>query len=329
MSRSPKDQWLEWASHNLALGVARTKVKGEIVRGGLSDAEASALLDEVAASPLHRAAQRIGGEVRKWMSLSDALVELESLASDFTHVPRVSNLSSEAFLRDYYAANRPVIIQDVADTWPALEKWDLDFLRHGFGTETVTFQQGRSAADHRDSFIDHSQDAPLADYIDLVERAGPTNQYYLIAHDRLLDRPSFRPLLDDVVFDARYFDPVDTKGRVFFWLGPAGTTTPMHRDLGNVYFIQIRGRKTVKLIPSKQMHKVYNELGYHSDVDFDDFSLEAYPLLKDVHLMEETIQPGEMLFIPLGWWHHVKALDVSITLTGSNFRFRNAFAAIF
>jgi cupin-like protein len=324
-----EDQWIEWTAHNLAAGVPEGKLTDELVRNGFDAAEAKAIIDEIAASPIHAAARRLGADVRKWASLSDALLSLEAQASDFSRIPRVSNLSSEAFLKDYYAANRPVIIEDVASTWPAVAKWDLRFLRDRFGAEEVTYQWGRSADDHRDSFVDHSLSGPLAEFIDLIESEAPTNQYYLIAHDRLLDRPAFRPLLEDIVFDPRYFAPVDKPGQVFFWLGPQGTTTPLHRDLGNVYFAQIRGRKAVKMVPSKQMHKVYNETGYHSEVDFEDYSLDDYPLLRDVHVMEEVISPGELLFIPLGWWHHVKALDASVTITGNNFRFPNAFAAIF
>lgn len=304
-------------------------MRDEIVRNGFSEAEARALIDAVLASPIHAAARKLGSEVRKWTALSDALLSLEAQAFDFTRIPRVSGLSAEAFLSDYYALNRPVIIEDVVTGWPAVAKWDLAFLRERFGDEEVAFQCGRSREDHRDSFIDHSRTAPLADYLDLIAADAATNDYYLIAHDRLLDRPAFRPLLDDIVFDARYFDPVRTERRVFFWLGPAGATTPMHRDLGNVYFAQIRGRKAVTMIPSRQMHKVYNELGYHSEVDFDDYAPEDYPLLRDAHIVREVVEPGELLFIPLGWWHHVKALDVAITVTGNNFRFANAFTPIF
>lgn len=326
---SERDSWLEWASQNLALGVGESKVLEEIERGGFSAVEARSLVGEVLASPMHAAARRVGADLRKWMSLSDALMELRAQAFDVTSVPRVSGLSSEAFHRDYYALNRPVILEDVAADWPALTKWDTAYLRDRFGDHTVAYQQGRSAADHRDSFIDHTREAPFRVYLDLIDRSETTNDYYLIAHDRMLDRPGFRPLLDDIIFDERYLDPGDTQGRVFFWLGPAGAATPMHRDLGNVYLAQIRGRKAIKLAPSLQMHRIYNELGYHSEADFEDLEAGDYPMLDKAQIAEVVIEPGEMLFIPLGWWHHVKALDQTITITGNNFRFGNAFTAIF
>jgi ribosomal protein L16 Arg81 hydroxylase len=36
-------------------------------------------------------------------------------------------------------------------------------------------------------------------------------------------------------------------------------------------------------------------------------------------------EPGEVLFMPVGWWHHVRALEVSMTLAFTNFVFPNHF----
>ncbi|MDO3505966.1 hypothetical protein [Ralstonia pseudosolanacearum] len=57
------------------------------------------------------------------------------------------------------------------------------------------------------------------------------------------DRPEFASLLEDIAFDERYLDPIGPVGKVFFWLDPKGAKTPLHRDLGNVFLVQVRGRK--------------------------------------------------------------------------------------
>jgi len=153
---------------------------------------------------------------------------------------------------------------------------------------------------------------------------------YLIAHDRLFDRPPFDSLLGDMTFDPRYLDPDGSKqGRVFFWLGGASTMTPFHRDLGNIYLAQIAGRKLIRMVPSRQLHLVYNEVGYHSEADLDKLDFARFPLLKDASMVEAIIKPGDLLFIPLGWWHFVKSLDTTISVTGNNFAFPNTFAPIF
>jgi Cupin-like domain len=328
LTSSRDDDWIEWLTHNLALDVPEAELRAELIKNGYDAGSAAALMSRTRDNPAFRAASRLGRDLKKWASLSDVLTELESLSLDFSSVPRVSNLSQADFLRDYYATNRPVIIEDVVKDWPAVTKWNLAYFKERFGAEQVRYQSGRSSDDHRDSFVDHSVTGSLADYIDLIDHCE-TNHHYLIAHDRLLDRPAFQPLFDDIRFDARYFDGDNYAKRVFLWLGPKGSTTPLHRDLGNVFFAQIHGRKNVKLVPSKQMHLVYNETGYHSEADFENLSLENYPLLRRAFVMEEVIHPGELLFIPVGWWHFVKALDISVTVTGNNFPFRNVFTAIF
>jgi len=33
----------------------------------------------------------------------------------------------------------------------------------------------------------------------------------------------------------------------------------------------------------------------------------------------------DLLFLPVGWWHHVRGLEISITMTFTNFVFDNDF----
>lgn len=324
------DRWLEWAAYNLALGIPDTEVKSEMVKNGFAVHSIDQVMADLTVRPEYKAAQQLARNLKQSIALNDALLELEAQTFDFSRLPRVSNLSAEDFHANYYSTNRPVIIEDVVLHWRATKKWDLQFFRREFGSEQVIFQSGRSRDDHRDSFVDHSTEAPFNVFLDALEHhSADASPVYLIAHDRLLDRSAFRPLLDDIHFDPRYFDGNDTGGRVFFWLGPAGSMTPMHRDLGNVYLAQISGRKLIRLVPSKQLHLMYNECGYHSEADFNDLSLDKFPLLKDANIIEVIVEPGDLLFIPVGWWHFVKALDTSITITGNNFRFPNRLKPIF
>ncbi|MGY2735258.1 ribosomal protein L16 Arg81 hydroxylase [Sphingomonas sp. UYP23] len=59
----------------------------------------------------------------------------------------------------------------------------------------------------------------------------------------------------------------------------------------------------------------YRPAGQHSAV--------RYPALADATQYDVILEPGEILFMPLGWWHQVKSLDFSITLTFTNFRWAN------
>ena len=145
----------------------------------------------------------------------------------------------------------------------------------------------------------------------------------------MLERPSLKPPVDDIAFDSRYFDATDTAGRLFFWLGPKGSMTHMHRDLGNVFLAQIKGRKQIKFVPAKQLHYVYNEFEYYSEANFDTEAFDDYPNLEKAYIIRDVVVPGELLFIPVGWWHFTKSLDVTINVTMTNFCFDNDLPKIF
>jgi ribosomal protein L16 Arg81 hydroxylase len=42
-------------------------------------------------------------------------------------------------------------------------------------------------------------------------------------------------------------------------------------------------------------------------------------------VLECVLEPGEILFLPVGWWHYVEALDISVTLASTNFHWQNDF----
>jgi ribosomal protein L16 Arg81 hydroxylase len=41
-------------------------------------------------------------------------------------------------------------------------------------------------------------------------------------------------------------------------------------------------------------------------------------LFEGVRVLEVVVWPGETMFLPLGWWHQVRALDVSVSFSYSN-----------
>jgi len=42
-----------------------------------------------------------------------------------------------------------------------------------------------------------------------------------------------------------------------------------------------------------------------------------------VHIYDVLLEPGEILFLPLAWWHQVKSLDFSVSATYTNFVWPN------
>lgn len=46
--------------------------------------------------------------------------------------------------------------------------------------------------------------------------------------------------------------------------------------------------------------------------DVEDVDLRRYPKFAEASMIRFTLHPGELLFVPSGWWHTTRTLDVSI-----------------
>ena len=73
---------------------------------------------------------------------------------------------------------------------------------------------------------------------------------------------------------------------------------------------QLKGRKRCILFSPED-----SEFIYHGKVDPERPDLAKFPLLEKARFFEALLEPGEMLFMPAGWWHYVVALEKSITFS--------------
>ena len=236
-------------------------------------------------------------------------------------VPRINACRPDEFFERYYYSNRPVILQGLMKGWTALRRWTPEFFARKFRNSTVEIVAGRDADPYYESnFLSHRTTLRMKDYVSMVNRAGETNDFYLSARNLLLQRPSFRSLLNDLRCPAGFLDPSSFRKAPNFFFGPKGTVTPLHHDAQNILFGQIRGRKLFKLIPPFDLDKVYVERACFSSADFGKLDHARFPLARQASLLECILDPGEFLFLPVGWWHWVRALDISISVSFCNFR---------
>lgn len=100
------------------------------------------------------------------------------------------------------------------------------------------------------------------------------------------------------------------------WLGPAGHTEPLHFDTGDGTLMQLHGSKHVTLFPPSQTANLYPFPFYReippwfSQVDTEKPDPAVFPNYPEAlkHKVEVVIDEGEILFIPVSWWHEVTAL---------------------
>jgi hypothetical protein len=133
----------------------------------------------------------------------------------------------------------------------------------------------------------------------------------------LLRRPEFAPLLDDIGSLPPLCDRSQLKDRSSFWFGPAGTVTPLHHDTLMLFHTQVVGRKRWRFVSPLEWSRVYNRRNVFSDVDLERPDPARFPTFAEATVLEVVVEPGETMYLPLGWWHQVASLDVSLSFSYS------------
>jgi hypothetical protein len=102
-----------------------------------------------------------------------------------------------------------------------------------------------------------------------------------------------------------------------FWLGPSGTVTPLHCDYDDNIFAQLWGSKRVILSPPHHDEFLYpseaNAMLFGSKFNPEAPDFEQFPLARQATMIECIVNPGELLYVPAGWYHHVRSLTFSLS----------------
>lgn len=317
------DEWRRWIAENLMLGTAPEGLVAVLRQSGFTTAQAGEEVERALRSPYLHGAARLHNRLAK----RDWLLEMRSQLRRIAPPPlrRRHQLDSDTFLREHYIANEPVILTGMLDDVVRDPCWSLDHLREYFGGREVEIQAGRTQdGNYEQNSLAHKRLMRFADYVDLV-RAGASNDIYMTANNSTRNREALAELWPHMPRVPEYLKEEEGKPQGFFWFGPAGTITPFHHDLTNNVMMQLVGRKRVRLVSPSDTPRMYNDRHCFTPVDGAAPDVERWPLLREVEIIDCVLEPGEILFLPVGWWHYVEALDISITIAATHFRWDNDF----
>lgn len=244
-------------------------------------------------------------------------------------IERVERPTPRAFYERYVRRNRPVVLTGLADGWRATAVWTPDYFRAHFAATEVLYTAWPSVAPTNDPTDYYRQRKRLRTQLGpFIERMQTEADF---ARNYITQFPIFRTLpqlahdiepLDAYMNVPAYYPGAFTsrlKKEPTLWLGPAQTVTPVHFDAAHNLLAQIHGRKKLLLFPPAQSRWLYYpclRLGHvnYSPVDVEAPDYARFPLFKRAAPLEVMLAPGEILFIPVRWWHYVRALDATISL---------------
>lgn len=236
--------------------------------------------------------------------------ELAARQPILAEVTRVELPGVEQFQREFVASGTPVILTGAIEDWE-LPRWSPERLRAEHGRLLGIVRPGRVDSG-RPPHVEASIRA-FAQLIDELDAPDGASLRYL-AYNELPSQ------LSDAIRHPPYFARSEYQDPPNIWLGPAGTVTQLHRDGTDNLFAQIWGSKRFILYPPDQRPFLYAwsiaaDTGLDGcDVDPEEPDYERFPLFRQARRTECVVAAGELLFLPEGWFHHVRSLAPSLSV---------------
>lgn len=317
--------WKRWIAENLLRGAHADELADILIREGFHESLARLEVETAAQHPYVAAAQSLGRQIRKrdWFLHVRQMMEREHGSPS---IERRGRIDGETFHTEFCGLNRPVILTEMVSDWPAIRKWTPQYLRERCEDEMIQIQARRDSNPGYEIEKDaHRDSCRFGDFVQKVFFGGVSNDCYMTASNATSNSAVLDRLWNDIQMPPEITDPSGAKERTFLWIGPSGTVTPLHHDLTNNFMAQITGRKRIRIISPAHHPFIYNHRHCFSRVDIDNVDEAEFPLFRNALIHDFVLHPGELLFLPVGWWHHVVAMDPSITVTFTNFVGMNDF----
>ena len=227
-------------------------------------------------------------------------------------------------------AQKPVVLKGVASDWPLVQKGResaqaaITYLTRFDGGRPVVGYTGAPEIGGRFFYNDEvtglnfdAKRVPLGEFLGRIEQhLGDPDapSFYIGSTDLDLFLPGIRSendlALNHPMFAAN--PPIAS-----IWIGNR-TIATAHFDFSNNIACSLVGRRRFTLFPPDQIANLYpGPLAptpggqVVSMVDFRDPDFDRFPRFREALAAAEVaeLEPGDALFYPAMWWHHVEALE--------------------
>lgn len=231
----------------------------------------------------------------------------------------VDEISGEDFRQHYYHPMRPLVIRDLAKTWPAYEKWDWDYFTELVGDQRVALYNNTKSDAYTP--INTADDyKTFGEYIDMIKQGPAAWRIFLF---NIFDHAP--QLTQDFTWPEHLMKGFVKKYPMLF-TGGATSITHMHFDidLSHILHTQFAGRKRILLFPHSESDSLYRkpfevlslaDFSNYYDPEKNKLDYQKFPALKKARGFDLTLNHGETLFMPAGYWHHMEYLDSGFAMS--------------
>lgn len=227
-------------------------------------------------------------------------------------IPRVKYITRNEFLTEYVKKQRPVVIENLIEDWPAYSKWNLDYIDSLAGDQTVPLFDDRPISS-KYKFNEPHTKMKMSEYIELL-KTQPTN-YRIFLYNLLKKVPELQKDFSYPDVGLRFL-----KKMPFLFFGGGSSKVFMHYDidLANIMHFHFHGEKQCILFPpseTKYLYKVPYALISHQQIDFSNPDFEKWPALQKAQGYITNLKHGETLYMPEGYWHHMTYLTPGFSMS--------------
>lgn len=231
---------------------------------------------------------------------------------NLVEIPRVKTISKDDFYKNYVKKQKPVVVEQLTEDWPAYQKWNLEYIKFVAGEKIVPLYDDRPVS-HKDGFNEAHAKMKMSDYIDLLQKE-PTN-YRIFLYNLMKEVPLLR---DDFKWPNIGLKLIKQLPMLFF--GGENAKVFIHYDIdySNILHFHFHGEKQCILFDPEQtpyLYKVPHSLISREDIDFDNPDFEKFPALLKAKGLVCNLKHGEMLYMPEGYWHYMRYVTPGFSMS--------------
>ncbi|MDR0793645.1 MAG: cupin-like domain-containing protein [Chitinophagaceae bacterium] len=231
----------------------------------------------------------------------------------------VEDISPENFKEKYFKPQVPIVIRNLSRKWDAYQKWNWDYFKTIVGNEKVGIYNNVKS----DAYTPiNKPDAytTFGEYIDMI-RKGPA-EWRIFLFNIFSHAPE---LIKDFTYPEELMTGFVKRVPMLF-IGGQGSVTHMHFDidLSHILHTQFMGKKRVLLFPYKEQYKLYRKpfevlslanFSNYYDTGKSKLNTEQFPAVQFAYGLDVTLEHGDTLFMPGGYWHHMEYLESGFAMS--------------